>query len=150
MKEKSFEKLVWELVKEAKPQTLVVDTYHGYAIIKDRIDSLWEQIRMEYCSQDDDENEDSQGRILMGLVALASYSQLISENLGMTPEQISKEEGDKLEEEETEEALGLARRFIHMVDREKKVTKSLQKDMIRYSFSFDSCMLDSWLSQVAE
>ena len=148
MKEKSFEKLVWELVKEAKPQTLVFDNYHGYAIIKDRMDSLWEQIRMAYLQEDED--GDSQGMILMGLVALASYSQLISENLGMTPEQISKEESNALEEEETEEARGLARRFIEMVDREKKVTKSLQKDMIRYSFSFDSCMLDSWLGQVEE
>ncbi len=145
MKEKSFEKLVWELVKDGRNTTLVVDNFHGYSMIQNRVDYLLEQVRMP-----DDEDGESQQMILQELVALGACIQLVTENLRMTPEQLERDESIDILEEEAEQGREVGRRFVDMLDREKKVIRSLQKGVTRFSVEFDAATLEGWKSQVED
>jgi len=126
----TFDKYVWELVNDRRLETLVVDNYHAYGIIKDRLDSLWEQIRL--LNPDDD-----QSPIFGGLIALAAYSQLVAEGLDFVPEQVTADERHVAAEKDAQEAQTAFRNLVATIDRHKKSTRSLQRGTPRFAYEFD-------------
>ncbi len=140
----TFEKLVWEIVKDCREKIMVVDNHHAYGIIKDRLDSFWEQVRL--LQEDDDHHL----MILGGLISLSAYTQLAAENLSLVPEQLSRDESADAAEQKAEEAKETLRNFIHMIDQRKQSIKPLQKGMKRFSLEFDDDTLLAWKSQVEE
>lgn len=126
----TFEKLVWELVKDDRDKVLVVDNHHAYAIIKDRIDSFWEQVRLA-------QPDENQLVVLGGLVAMAAYAQLSAENLSLVPEQQSRDETADAAEEEAKQAKGQLKDLLLQVLRGSRPIKELQRGVKRYAFEFD-------------
>jgi len=143
MRRKTFEKLVWALVQEDREKVLVVDNHHAYGIIKDRVDSFWEQVRLLQPDED-------QLMVLGGLVALSAYAQLAAENLSLVPEQQCRDESA----DAAEDAADLARRrfceLIMRLDSSKKPIPELQRGTARFAFEFDEHTLEAWRTQAME
>lgn len=139
----TFEKLVWELVADQRNKLLVVDNHHVYGIIKDRVDSFWEQVRLL-------QPDDDQIMVLGGLVAIGAYAQLSAESLGLISEQPAGGSDARCEaaEQQAGNILQKCYDIIDMIDRNKVSTRSLQKNMPRYIFEFDGKLLDTLKQEV--
>jgi len=133
----TFDKLVWEVVQELREKTTTLDNHHAYAIIKDRLDSLWEQARLL-------QPTDDQRTILGGLVAIAATSQLAAENLSLAPEQLGRDEtADKAEDRVTEIQESVRQMMFELTQSSKRIP-SLQRDIPRYAFEFGDDFIDKW------
>jgi hypothetical protein len=141
MRRETFDRLVWSVVQSEREKTMVVDNFHAYAIIKDRVDSFWEQVRL---MQPDDE----QIMVLGGLVAIAAYAQLAAENLAFTPEQKGVDTSADDAERAAHDAKTMLHSFINTIAAHKKRISPLQKGVDRYVFEFDDVTLDAWVSQI--
>jgi len=139
----TFDKIVWEVVKDERDRTMVVDNHHAYAIIKDRLDSLWEHIRLQ--SEDDD-----QEMVLGGLAALAATAQLCAENLALVKEQHGVDETQTIAEQEAAEAKRILVGLFSFLHNNKMPDKSLQRGTTRYRLEFDEHQLASWRQEVQE
>jgi hypothetical protein len=137
MMKETFEQLVWSLVEEKRDETLVVDNHHAYGIIRDRVDSLWEQIRLL-------QPDDDQLMVLGGFVALAAYTQLAAEKLMLVPEQLRSDDRHKVAEKNAEDARKQLRELLIRIDREKRPIQALQKGVKRYALEFNEDTLESW------
>jgi hypothetical protein len=140
-RQETFDRLVWSLVQSEREKTMMVDNFHAYAIIKDKVDSFWEQVRL---MQPDDE----QIMVLGGLVAIAAYAQLAAENLAFTPEQKGVDESADDAQQAAHEAKTMLDRFMNMLHVHGRRIPSLQKGIDRYSFEFDDTHLAAWTSQI--
>jgi hypothetical protein len=140
-RQETFDRLVWSLVQAEREKTMVVDNLHAYAIIKDRVDSFWEQVRL---MQPDDE----QIMVLGGLVAIAAYAQLAAENLAFTPEQKGVDESADDAQQAAHDAKTMLHRFVNALDFNKRRISPLQKGVERYVFEFDESLLNTLVSQI--
>jgi len=140
MNRDTFEKLVWDVVKDQRNQTMVVDNFHAYGIIKNRVDSFWEQVRLL-------QPDDDQLMILGGLVAIAAYAQLAAENLALAPEQLGYDDRHEAAEQDAIEAGGVFHRLISTINQSKQPVRSLQKGTPRFAFEFNADQLYAWIAQ---
>jgi hypothetical protein len=90
MTQPTFDRLLWDAVKDYRNSTMVVDNHHAFAIIKDRLDSFWEQVRLAQPDED-------QQMVLGGLLGIAMAAQLAAENLTLVPEQLEIDDSIELE-----------------------------------------------------
>ena len=116
---------------------MVVDNHHAYGIIKDRVDSFWEQVRLI-------QPDDDQLMVLGGLIAIAAYAQLAAENLSLVPEQHGRDESIDEANQIIANKTNLLQELVGRIDAEKQTLPSLQKGVPRYSFEFDKEFLESW------
>lgn len=126
----TFDKLLWEAVQEYRDKTMVVDNHHAYGIIKDRVDSFWEQVRLLQA-------DDDQMMILGGLLGIAMSCQLCAENLSLTHEQMGVNDSADLAEQEADAAKALYRDLMQHIETNKHRIESLQKGTTRYAVEFD-------------
>ncbi len=139
----TFEKMVWKMVQGDKEKVMVVDNHHAYGIIKDRMDSFWEQVRLQQPDED-------QIMVLGGLIALAAYAQLAAEDLSLVPEQLGRDESADAAEKEADDVKQFLRGFMDMLERNKQPIKPLQKNIKRFALEFDAVTLENWRNQVRE
>ena len=142
---KTFDIAVWDFVKENRHKLLVVDSYHAYAIIKDKVDSLWEQIRLLSSEESWDELV-----LLDKLATLAAYVQIVAEGLSLVPEQMEQDESDNIAEEEAENAKNTLRDFLLYLKLNKHEIRATQKGIKRFSIEFDEHTASDWENQLRE
>jgi len=141
MSKKTFDELVWKLVKQEKLTTMVVDNFQAYAIIKDRLDTFWEQVRLM-------EPDDDHIMLVGALVNLAATAQLMAEGLYLLPEQQRADERYAEAEAETDNTKAAMRSLVHRIDTEKKKVKSLQLGTDRFAYEFNRSVIDELKQQV--
>lgn len=139
----TFDRLLWAAVQEYRDQTIVVDNLHAYGIIRDRFDSLWEQMRLLQASPDQDHQQ-----VLNGLLGVAMAAQLSAEHLGLINTQMGVDESADEAEEEALAARNNLGVLVEYIDAHKHRIQSLQKGFKRYSIDFDEDTLLEWKRQV--
>jgi len=133
---KTFNELVWELVSQARINSIVVDNHHAYGIILHGVDSLWDQMRSLG-------PEDDHQVLLPAFVNLAVCTQLAAENLALVPEQTDIDDRYKDAEKKVEDLKTLLRVIINSMDAHKQPARAHQLGSNRFAYEFDESFLDT-------
>ncbi len=134
MMKETFEQLVWGVVDDERDSTLVVDNFHAYAIIKNRLDSFWEHVRQL-------EPDGDTLPLLGGLVATSAYAQLAAEALGLVRPQLTADDRHQAAEDAADKARNAFRSLVHTIIRDKKAVRPIQRGTPRFAFEFDEDVL---------
>ncbi len=144
MSRATFEELVTNQLEKIHQEQFIVDTFHGYAIIKQWLDNFWDILRSS-------ELEIPQEELLRCLVNMASVCRLLSEayfdDIVRMP---SLPERDNSYKAHYENTITILAELIGYINTHKRKIEPLQKGIDNFSFEFDELFLEKIKEQVQE
>jgi hypothetical protein len=143
---KTLRELTQKKIEDEKNLTVVIDCEHAYAILKVWLDNFWDEVRGEQMPSGLPESPRA-SVLLRCLVNIATYTQLICEQLNFVQEELTKDEVQSVGQ-------SLQARMLHILNDilyRTRSSPSLQKDgPLQYSCDFDQASLRNMKGVVDE